>query len=131
MQKHDRISPWAKGRSHRSLCSGLRDHFEQMHVAFVGREDIQRVRPQQRVTGLLERDCAPEVRQAEAAEFGRDVRRKNAHLARLRHQFAAERVGRAVLGAARIGLQRDDFARDELADPLLQVPQPGRNREIH
>ena len=131
MQKQERMSPRASGRSQRSFCSVRRDRFQQMHVALVGREDVQRDRPEQRIAGLLEHDRLADIVQPEAAEFRRRMRRQQPRLAPKRHQFAAEFLGRPVRGLPRIALQRHDPVANEAARALLQFLQLGRERKIH
>jgi hypothetical protein len=57
------------------LLRGRCDRFEQMHVPFVRRRDVQRDRAERRIAGFLEHDRACDVRQREAAVFARHVRR--------------------------------------------------------
>ena len=125
MQKQERMSPRANGRSQRSFCSVRRDLFQQMDVALVGREDVHRDGAQQRIAGLLEHHRLADIVQPQTAEFRRRVRRQQSRLAPERHQFAAEFLGRAVRGLPRIALQRNDLVADEAAGALLQFLQFG------
>ena len=131
MQKQERMSPRASGRSQRSFCSVRGDQFQQMDVGFVGREDVHRNGTEQRIAGFLEHHCLADIVQPEAAEFRRGVRRQQPGLAPKRDQFAAELFGRTVRGLPRVAFQRDDLVADEAARALLQFLQFGREREVH
>ena len=56
------------------LVCGLRDRFEQMHVAFVRRKNVERNRTERRVARLFEGNRPAEVRQRQAAVLARHVR---------------------------------------------------------
>ena len=131
MQKQERMSPRASGRSQRSFCSCVATYFQQVDVALVGGEDVHRDRAEQRIAGFLEHHGLADVVQPEAAVFHRRVRREQPGLATERHQFAAELFGRAVRGLPRVAFQRHDLVADEAARALLQFLQFGRERKIH
>ena len=69
MQKQERTSPLASGPQPAFLLRRRRHRLEQMHVAFVGREDVERERAERRVAGFLENDCLGVVVEAEPAVF--------------------------------------------------------------
>ncbi len=94
-----------------------------MHVAFVGREDVERDGPERRIARLLEGDGTSDVRKRHAAVLARNVGRQEAGGASARDQLAAQLLSGAVLGAARIALQRHDLVGDKGADALLQVAE--------
>ena len=78
--KHDRISPAASGRRYALLLLGRRDRLQQVHVALVGRGEVERQRSEQRVAGLLEDDapgraCPARGRRTPRRRAGRTPRR--------------------------------------------------------
>jgi len=102
---------------------GTGDGLEQVHVAFVGREDVERDGSEQRIARLLEGNGASDVRKRHSTVLARDMRRQEPCGASARDQLAAQLLGGAVPGAARIALQRHDLVGDKGADALLQVAQ--------
>ena len=119
-------------RSQPALLLRRRRHrFEQVHVALVGGEDVQRHGAQHRVAGFLERDGAPTVRQPEATVLGADMRRQQSGTPRAADQFGTQRFLRAMRAQARVALERDHLLGDEAADLRLQCAQRLGDAEVH
>jgi len=102
-----------------------RDGFHEVHVAFVGGEDVHRDGAEQGVAGFLEHDGLADMGQAEAAIFGADMRGDQAFRGGEGHEFAAEFLGGAVVGLAGVALHRDDLVADEGAGAVLEFLEFG------
>ena len=68
------------------------DLLQQVHVAFVGGEDVHRDRRQRRVARRLENDRLAAMVETQPAPFAPDMRRQQAGAFRERDQFEAELV---------------------------------------
>ena len=105
IMKHERIAPAASGRSHSSFCRSVGDLLQQVHVGFVGGEDVHRDRRQRRIAGRLEHHRLAAVVEPQPAPFAADMRRQQPGASRQRDQLEAEFLGRAVC-VCRLSLSR-------------------------
>ena len=71
------------------------------------------------------------MREPKAAVFNSDMRREQTRLGAQRDQFAAERLGWAVMRLPAVALQRNDLVTDESPCALLQFLQLRRKGEVH
>ena len=90
-----------------------------------GAETVQRERTEQGVAGLFEDEGFADVREAEAAECFAHVWREESGIAREGVEFAAQILGRAVAGLARVGFQRDNLVADEILGAVAQIGEIG------
>src|SRR5206468_1258187 len=86
----------------------LGDLLQQMHVGFVGSEDVHRDRRQWRITGRLEHDRLAAMVETEPAPFAADMRRYQPAGARQRDELMAEFLGGTMRGLPLVGLARHD-----------------------
>ena len=131
MQKQERMSPLASGRSQRSFCSGVATTSSRWMLASSGAKMCIATGAEQRIAGLLEHHRLADIVEPQPAVFRRGMRRQQSRLAPERHQFAAEFLGRPVRGLPLVALQRNDLVADEAAGALLQFLQFGREGKIH
>ncbi|MNK62037.1 hypothetical protein D3C87_812050 [compost metagenome] len=106
-------------------------HLHQVHVAFVGRVDVERHRTERRVARLLEHDGLVDMRQAQPTVFLRRMRREQAGAACARHQLVAQRLGGAVRILPGVGFERNHLLGDEAARSFLQVELGRGEAEVH
>jgi len=102
-----------------------------MHIAFVGGGAVQRDGAEHRIAGGLEDDRLFHIGQAEAAELTRKLRAEQAGIAGVADQFAAQIVGRAMLGPPGVAFARDHYVVHEGARAFLQRDQRRGKTEIH
>ncbi len=105
------------------LLRGRRDHFHEVNVAFVRSVDVERGRPERRVSGFLEHDRFGDVAETEPAHVARGVRRQQACTAGLRDQLVTQLLARTVTRLARVVFHREHLLDDEAARAIAQFEQ--------
>ncbi|MNE44592.1 hypothetical protein D3C80_1388260 [compost metagenome] len=108
----------------------VRSHFvEQMHVALVRSGNVQRYRAERRIARFLEEDRLAHMIQAQATQLGGHVTGQQPLGAPERYQLAAQVLVRAMGGATRVVLERNDFLGYESARAILEIALLGRKIE--
>ena len=113
------------------LLALLGDFFEKVHVAFVGREAVERHRPERRVAGGLEHDRLAAVIEPEPAPIAPDMRAEETCLAPERDEFAPQILARPMRGLPRVALERKDPVSHKPLGTLLQLDEIVRERKVH
>ena len=90
-----------------------------MHVAFVGREDIERERTEQRIAGFFEDDRLAAMIEADAAHLGRHVGCEEPGRAAFRDKLTPQRLVGSMRRAPRIAFERNDLVAYEITRALL------------
>ena len=131
IMKHERISPAASGRSQSFLLALFGDQFQQVHVGFVGREDVHRHRPERRIAGRLEDDglarwSSPRPPHSRPT-CGRADRPRRPSATSSRRNSSARPVRRLP----RVVLVRQDLLAHEALGALLQLGKFVGQRKIH
>jgi len=105
--------------------------FHQVDVAFVGRVDVERGRPQVGVTGFFKHHRFGDVAQAQPAHFFGCVGCEQAGRTCARHQLLAQVCRRAVQAVAWVAFERDHLFGDELPGALAQGCNVRWDVEVH
>ncbi len=99
------------------LLRVVRDDFEQVHVALVGRRDVERRRAEQAVSGGLEDRRSSPVIEPQAPVLAADVRHEDAGRFRLGTQIGDQPGRRLAAVLAELVLARDHLVANERAHP--------------
>src|SRR6202040_1457292 len=99
--------------------------------AFVGREAVERHRPERRVASGLEDDRLAAVIEPQPAPIAADMRTEETGLAPERHQLAPQILARPMRGLPRVGLERKDPISHKPLGTLLQLDEIVRERKVH
>ena len=123
MQKHDRISPAASGRSHRSLCTGFATASSRCMLPSSGANTFNATGPSGEYPASSNAMARPKCDSAMPPYSRRHVRRQKPRRARLGDQLLPQFVGGPVRRAPGIRLHGNDLFGDESPNALLEVLQ--------
>src|SRR5215471_14295846 len=107
------------------------DGLEEVHIAFVGCEAIERDRPQRRVPGGFEHDRLAAMIETEPAPFAAGMWAEKPRLTPQRNKLAPQRLAQPVRSLPGVALIGQHFLAHEALGAFLQLEELVGERKVH